>query len=72
MWEKEKLKLDAFAVYNNTLSFNQLAPSEISKAYLYTLDANGNPYAPSWYTLNLRSQYAINNHFTVKNVLKRL
>ncbi|WP_159018900.1 TonB-dependent receptor plug domain-containing protein [Algibacter sp. L3A6] len=56
-WTKNKLKVDAFANYNNELSFNQLAPSEIEKDYIYALDADGNPYSPAWYTLNLRTQY---------------
>ena len=55
-WESKFLKLDAFTVYNNELSSNQLAPSEIEKDYIYARDNNGNPYAPSWYTLNFRVQ----------------
>lgn len=58
-WSKKKLKLDAFANYNNELSYNQLAPSEIEKDYIYALDSNGNPYAPAWYTINFRSQYQL-------------
>ena len=50
IWTGKDLKLDAFINYNNELSFNQLAPSEIEKDYIYALDSNGNPYAPSWYT----------------------
>lgn len=59
IWAKNKLKIDAFANYNSELSFNQLAPSEIEKDYIYALDTNGNPYSPAWYTLNLRSQYQL-------------
>jgi len=64
-WKKDKLLIDAFANYNNELSFNQLAPSETSKDYIYALDANGKPYAPSWYTLNLRTQYRISKTTTL-------
>ncbi len=60
VWQKNKFKTDAFINYNNALSFNQLAPSEIEKDYIYALDENGNPYSPSWYTLNLRTQYQLN------------
>ncbi|OUR98427.1 TonB-dependent receptor [Flavobacteriales bacterium 33_180_T64] len=65
VWKSDKFLFDAFAEYNNELSFNQLAPSEQSKDYIYALDANGNPYAPSWYTLNLRTQYQISDSTTV-------
>lgn len=59
IWNNAKWTFDAFAVYNNELSFIDLAPSEISKAYIYAQDENGNPFSPSWYTLNFRAQYMI-------------
>ncbi|MDO1502339.1 TonB-dependent receptor [Winogradskyella maritima] len=62
-YKKGKFELDAFAVYNNELSFNQLAPSELSKDYLYASDENGNPYSPSWYTLNFRAKYNVTKQF---------
>ena len=61
IWEKGKLKLDGFVLYNGELSFSQLAPSEIDKDFLYALDSDGNPSAPKWYTLNLRSQYQLSD-----------
>ena len=60
IWENKQLKFDFFGIYNNELAFNQLAPSEAEKDYIYARDANGNPYAPAWYTLNMRTQYKIN------------
>ena len=65
VWKNEKLQIDAFAEYNGELSFNQLAPSERAKDFIYALDENGNPYAPSWYTLNLRTQYQISDQATI-------
>ncbi|RKE99002.1 TonB-dependent receptor [Ichthyenterobacterium magnum] len=61
-WQNEKFLIDAFAEYNNELSFNQLSPSVAS--YLFAQDKNGNPYSPSWYTLNLRAQYKISKAAT--------
>ena len=58
IWSKGKVKLDAFADYNGELSNNQLAASLVD--YIFALDKNGNPYSPSWYTLNFRSRYEIN------------
>lgn len=65
IWKNEKFLADAFLVYNNELSFNQLAVSEASKGYLYAEDENGNPYAPSWHTLNLRTQYKWNDKLSI-------
>ena len=68
----ENLKFDLFANYNNELSFNQLAPSEIEKDYIYAKDANGNPYSPAWYTLNFRSQYQISDSTTITASLENI
>lgn len=72
IWKNDKLLFDAFLVYNNELSFNQLAPSELSKDYLYAKDKNGNPYAPSWHTLNFRTQYNWKNKFTLTASLENI
>lgn len=72
VWQNKSLKVDGFLNYNNTLDYNQLAPSEKEKQYLYALDQNGNPYSPSWYTLNLRTQYQINKATTVTASLENI
>lgn len=61
IWENQKLKADVFVNYNGEVSNDDLAISEQGKTYMYASDANGNPYSPSWYTLNIRSQYQITN-----------
>lgn len=72
IWQKNKFLVDAFAEYNSELSFYQLAPSEQGKDYMYALDDNGNPYAPSWYTLNLRTQYQITKAATLTASLENI
>jgi len=72
VWTSNNLKLDFFANYNSSLSFYQLAPSEIEKDYIYALDENGNPYSPSWYTINFRSQYQINSSTTLTASLENI
>ena len=72
IWEMNKLKLDAYLDYNAKLSFNQLAPSEIEKTYIYAKDKNGNPYAPSWYTVNFRSQYQINKEVSIIGTIENI
>ncbi|MEP6261374.1 MAG: TonB-dependent receptor [Gillisia sp.] len=54
-----KLKFDLYGVYNGQFDFEDLAPSEQGKAYLYATDENGNPYSPSWYTLNFTAHYEV-------------
>ncbi len=61
IWKNKKLTFDAFVDYNGTHDFEDMAPSEISKPYLYLNDKDGNPYSPSWYTLNFTGQYQFSN-----------
>ncbi len=61
IYKNQKLRTDLFLNYNGEISAEHLAASERSKDYIYAIDSAGNPYSPSWYTLNLRSQYAISN-----------
>ena len=64
--------LEVVPNYNDELSFYQLAPSEQEKDYIYALDDNGNPYSPSWYTLNLRTQYKITDDATIVASLENI
>ena len=43
-----------YAQYSAGRTFAQLPPEEQAKDYLYVPDAEGNPSAPAWYTLNLK------------------
>ncbi|MEM9679127.1 MAG: TonB-dependent receptor, partial [Bacteroidota bacterium] len=72
IWQTEKFEIDAFAIYNSELSFNELAQSEVAKPFIYASDENGNPYSPSWYTLNLRTQYRFNKSFSLTASLENI
>lgn len=72
VWKNEKLKFDVFAEYNGQLGFNDLAPSEQNKPYLYAKDENGNPYSPSWYTINFASQYQVTNSLRLNATLENI
>ena len=64
IYQKGKWKLDAYAEYNGQFTADELAPSEAEKPWLYALDSNGDPYSPSWYSLNFTTQYQINKQWT--------
>jgi hemoglobin/transferrin/lactoferrin receptor protein len=59
IYQADKLKVDFYARYNGAKSHEQMAPSELVKTFIYTLDENGNPFSPSWYTLNFNLAYQI-------------
>lgn len=60
-----KLTAELSANYNGEISNEDLAPSEKAKTDIYAKDANGNPYSPSWYTLNLKLAYALHKNLTL-------
>lgn len=72
VFEQGKFKVDAFAEYNGQFDYDDLAPSQQGNAYLYALDGNGNPYAPSWYTLNLSTQYTLSETWSFTAALENI
>ncbi|NCO62776.1 MAG: TonB-dependent receptor [Flavobacteriales bacterium] len=72
VYSTKAFKVDVFTNYNNELSFNQLAPSEIEKDYIYASNAQGNPFAPSWATLNLTTQYQVTNDASITASLENI
>lgn len=61
IWKNQRFKSEIFLNYNGEIAFEDLATSERGKTYIYASDTEGNPYSPSWYTLNFRSQFMISN-----------
>jgi len=72
IWKNQRIRTDLFLNYNGQIAFEDLAPSERNKAYLYALDSNENPYSPAWYTLNFRSQFVVSNNLRASLNLENL
>jgi hemoglobin/transferrin/lactoferrin receptor protein len=51
-FRKRNITLQLSAMYSGEVSFEQLNAEERVKTAIYAKDAAGNPYSPSWYTLN--------------------
>jgi hemoglobin/transferrin/lactoferrin receptor protein len=64
VYKNSRFKASLVYVFNSEIDANQLPLSEQSKAYMYALDANGNPYSPAWDALHFRSQYTLSNAIT--------
>ncbi|MDT0648624.1 TonB-dependent receptor, partial [Zunongwangia sp. F297] len=72
LWHKKRLKLDIYGEYNGEFEFEDLAPSEQSKEYLYAIDEKGNPYSPAWYTINLAARYKLSEHWNATASLENI
>ncbi|MCZ7602607.1 MAG: TonB-dependent receptor [Melioribacteraceae bacterium] len=68
----QRLKMDLYAVYNGEVSYDNLADEERGKTYLYAEDENGNPYSPSWYTLNLKMSYQLSDLLLISGGIENI
>lgn len=72
IYKTNKLKFDIFTNFNGSIDYNNLAPSERSKDYFYLSDENGNPYSPSWVTINARSNIEITENVNLTASLENI
>lgn len=67
-----KFFVEASAIYNSKIRNEDLAPSEQAKTDIYAKDANGKPYAPSWYTVNMKASWQITKHVMITTAWENL
>ncbi len=67
-----QLTLDFNVAYSGEVSFLSLSEESKGSAYLFARDVHGNPYAPGWYTLNVKAMYQINEQFLVSAGVENL
>jgi hemoglobin/transferrin/lactoferrin receptor protein len=72
MYKYERFNFQLYSVYQGARAFEDLPLSEQNRTYLYTLDNNGKPYAPSWYTLNIKTLYNVNETITISAGIENL
>lgn len=64
-YKVNKLRVQLFSEYSGGFSFLQLPLEERGKPELYAIDQNGNPYSPSWATLNIKGLYNFHEKISV-------
>ncbi len=72
IYRKEKINASLYLNYNGEISNKMLALSEQSKTHIYATDNNGNPYSPSWYSVNFMSSYEISANFSINCGIKNI
>ncbi len=71
-YSTNRFKADFYGVYSAKIGFEELAPSQRNKPYLYARDQNGNPYSPKWYTINLKALYQITDYLLISAGLENI
>lgn len=64
-YKKNRITAELYSFYNSEVRFRDMAPSEQAKPDVYAKDADGNPFSPSWYTVNAKVSYRLTNHLTL-------
>ena len=68
----KKLRVEVYGVYNGSVTNQKLAQEEQGKDYIYAIDADGKPYSPGWYTLNIKAQYHIATYLSINAGVENL
>jgi len=71
-YTQNKWHIELYGQFNGALEFDELAPSQQRRDYLYASDVDGNPYSPSWYVLTARSGYKVTPDLEVVAILENL
>jgi len=67
-----RLSLDFYAMYNGEVPFSEMPQEERGKDFIYAMDTDGNPYSPSWYTLNFKAMYQFSENWSVSGGVENL
>lgn len=71
-YQFHKLQLQFYTNYMAGRDHDDLPYEEQEKVELYAKDANGQTYAPSWYTLNIKAMYQLSDTFTMNAGIENL
>lgn len=72
IYTTEKLRLELYAVYQGTRGHEDMPEEEKGKTEIYAKDANGNTYAPGWYTLNFKAMVRLTDSLRVSAGIENL
>ena len=59
IYNNDRFLAELYANYNGSIPYSRLAPTEREKPHIYATDSDGNPYSPSWWTINFKASYRI-------------
>ena len=71
-YNKDNLKMNLFVCYASEISYKNMPEEEKGKPEIYAIDKDSNPYCPSWFTINFRTEYKINTNFSITAGLENI
>lgn len=64
-YKQKAWQVAVYGEFSGEIEADDLAPSEQLKPHLYAINDTGEPYSPSWYTLNLKASYRFSEQLEV-------
>jgi hemoglobin/transferrin/lactoferrin receptor protein len=64
-YKHRKFRSDFFIAYNGKMELNDFPLTDLQDDVTFAKDENGNPYTPSWYTLNFKIAYYPNKNMSI-------
>jgi hemoglobin/transferrin/lactoferrin receptor protein len=71
-YDEAKLNLQLYLLYQGEFKHEELAEEEKAKTEIYALDADGNTYAPGWYTLNFKAMVRLSDAWRISAGIENL
>lgn len=68
----EGLRLQLYVMYSAEVSYENLNEEERQKPVLYARNTEGNPFSPSWYTINFKASYQLTDNLSVSTGLENI
>jgi hemoglobin/transferrin/lactoferrin receptor protein len=63
---------DLYGIFNGEVKYKDLAEEFRANDYLFAKDENGNPYSPSWYTINLKMSFKAGDNLLISGGMENI
>jgi hemoglobin/transferrin/lactoferrin receptor protein len=67
-----KWNFDMYGIFNGEVQYKDLAEEFRANDYLFAKDENGNPYSPSWYTINLKMSFKAGENLMISGGMENI
>ncbi len=72
IFESQRWFVDLYVNYSGQLDYEELCSDEQDKPYIYAVDEDGNPYSPSWWTMNLKTNFKLSKTITLSGGIENI
>ena len=71
-YSTQKINIQIYTAYSGEKTFNDMPEEEKEKPEIYAVDANGNPWSPAWYTVNLSVSCNFTEHISATAAVENI